>query len=53
MNRIINTFKNDVVIGLIFVLSWIRWYVRIELNLMNIYNMTVNEFILIKFELFF
>lgn len=39
MNRIINMFKNDVVIGLIFVLSWIRWFVRIELNLLNIYKM--------------
>lgn len=39
MNKIISMFKNDVVIGLIFVLIWSRWFVRIELNLLNIYKM--------------
>lgn len=53
MNRIINTLKNDVVIGLIFVSSWIRWHVRIELNSMNTHNMTVNEFISTKLEISF
>lgn len=39
MNKIINTLKNDVVIGLIFVSSWIRWLVRIELNSLNTHKM--------------
>lgn len=39
MNKIISTLKNDIVIGLIFVSSWIRWHVRIELNSLNTHKM--------------